>query len=164
LAEHARRYDELAGLGFGLAAISVDVVERSRALADQLQLPFPLLCDPGRDVVRAYGVFNEQEKAGIAYPSTFAIDRDRVVRFRSLDRTTSRVDLDGLFEFLRGGTAPSEPPARNDLARPARVRSRAEEHAALRREVAEAEMTGRARRTRASRHANFATRLRATTW
>jgi peroxiredoxin len=110
LAEHARRYDELAGLGFGLAAISVDVVERSRALADQLQLPFPLLCDPGRDVVRAYGVFNEQEKAGIAYPSTFAIDRDRVVRFRSLDRTTSRVDLDGLFEFLRGGTAPSEPP------------------------------------------------------
>jgi peroxiredoxin len=109
LAEYARRYDELAGLGFGLVAISVDVTERSRALSDQLALPFRLLCDPGRDVVRAYGVFNEKEKGGIAYPSTFAIDRERVVRFRSLDRTASRVDLDVLFEFLRGGNAPDQP-------------------------------------------------------
>jgi peroxiredoxin len=110
LAEYARRYDELTSLGFGLAAVSVDAIERSRALAEQLQLPFRLLCDPSRDVVRAFGVFNEKEKGGIAYPSTFVLDRDRIVRFRSLDRTAARVDLDALFEFLRGGSAPTEPP------------------------------------------------------
>ena len=107
-----RRYEELTALGFGLAAISVDVAERSRALAEQLGSPFPLLCDPGRDVVRAYGVFNEKEKGGIAYPSTFVLDRERIVRFRSLDKTASRVDLDVLFEFLRAGSdakAPVEP-------------------------------------------------------
>ena len=112
MAEHARRYDELTGLGFGLVAISVDVIERSHALAEQLQLRFPLLCDPGRDVVRAFGVFNEKEKGGIAYPSTFVLDRERIVRFRSLDKMASRVDLDALFEFLRAGSdakAPAEP-------------------------------------------------------
>ena len=50
-------------------------------------------------MVRAFGVFNEKEKGGIAYPSTFVLDRDRTVRFRSLDRTASRVELNGLFDF-----------------------------------------------------------------
>jgi peroxiredoxin len=112
LAEYARRSGELTSLGFGLVAVSVDPAERSRAMAAQIGLPFPLLGDTGREVVRAYGVYNEEEKGGIAYPSTFVLDRDRIVRFRSLDRMRSRVDLDGLFAFLRGGidaAAPDQP-------------------------------------------------------
>jgi hypothetical protein len=112
LAEYRDRFAELTSLGLGLAAVSVDAPERSAALGKQLGLPFPLLCDPARDVVRAFGVFNEKEMGGIAYPSTFVLDRERTVRFRSLDRTASRVDLDGLFDFLRGGidaVAPSTP-------------------------------------------------------
>ena len=81
----------------------MDTPERSAALAQQLDLPFPLLCDPAREIVRAYGVFNEKEKGGIAYPATFVLDRERAVRFRSLDRTASRVNLDGLFDYLRRG-------------------------------------------------------------
>jgi peroxiredoxin len=112
LAEYGRRFSELAELGFGLAAVSVDTPDRSRALAEQLDLPFPLLCDPSRDTVRAFGLLNAAEKGGIAFPATFVLDRDRVVRFRSLDRTAQRVDLDALFTFLRGGiasNAPAEP-------------------------------------------------------
>jgi peroxiredoxin len=112
LAEYGRRFSELAELGFGLAAVSVDTPDRSRALAEQLDLPFPLLCDPSRDTARAFGLLNAAEKGGIAFPSTFVLDRDRVVRFRSLDRTAQRVDLDALFTFLRGGiasNAPAEP-------------------------------------------------------
>jgi peroxiredoxin len=105
LAEYARRFAELAGLGYGLVAVSVDTPDRSRALAAQLDLPFPLLCDPSRDTVRAYDLLNAAEKGGIAFPSTFVLDRDRVVQFRSLDRTAQRVDLDALFTFLRGGIA-----------------------------------------------------------
>ncbi len=87
----------------GLVALSVDPPEASRALATQLGLSFPLLCDTNREVVEAYGLFNRKEKGGIAYPATFVLTRERVVRFRSLDRLASRVDLGGLFAFLHGG-------------------------------------------------------------
>jgi peroxiredoxin len=126
LAGYRDRFTELTALGMGLSALSVDPPERSRALAEQLHLPFPLLCDPARQVVEAYGLFNREEKGGIAYPATFVLDRDRTVRFRSLDRLASRVDLDGLFAFLRSGigsAAPEEPvrakitPGLGDIAR-----------------------------------------------
>ncbi|HEY8122363.1 MAG TPA: redoxin domain-containing protein, partial [Myxococcota bacterium] len=84
-------------------------------LALQLGLHFPLLCDPGREVVEAWELFNRAEKGGIAYPATFVLDRERSVRFRSLDRTAARVDLDALFAFLRGGlqaAAPARTPPR----------------------------------------------------
>ena len=63
-------------------------------------------------MVEAWGVFNRKEKGGIAYPATFVLDRDRTVRFRSLDRTAARVDLGGLLAFLHGGlgcAAPATP-------------------------------------------------------
>jgi peroxiredoxin len=111
LAEYRDRYGELTSLGLSLAAVSVDPPERSRAMAEQLHLPFPLLCDTGRDVVQSYGLYNREEKGGIAYPATFVLDRERIVRFRSLDRTASRVDLDGLFAFLRAGIDTGAPAA-----------------------------------------------------
>jgi peroxiredoxin len=114
LAEYARRLDELEALGYGLAALSVDPPERSRALAAQLGLRFVLLCDPSREAVQRFGVYNRDEKGGIAYPATFVLDRERVVRFRSLDRTAARVNLDGLFDLLRQGANTAAPcnPAR----------------------------------------------------
>src|ERR1700691_3428960 len=93
---------------------------------EQLRLPFPLLSDTAREVVQAYGLYNRNEKGGIAYPATFVLDRERVVRFRSLDRTASRVSLDVMFAFLRKGLdsgAPAQParsgivPSLGDIAR-----------------------------------------------
>jgi peroxiredoxin len=109
LAGYRDRQPELAALGLGLAALSVDPPERSAALAEQLGLRFTLLCDPRREVVEAWGILNREEKGGIAYPSTFILDTGLAVRFRSLDRTASRVDLDGLFAFLRGGLDKAPP-------------------------------------------------------
>jgi len=97
------RFAELDALGYGLAALSVDTPPRACGLAAQLELGFALLCDPQRVVIEQWGLLNRVEKGGIAYPATFVVDRDRMVRFRSLDRTASRVDLDGLFAFLRAG-------------------------------------------------------------
>ena len=110
MAEYRDHFAELSSLGLGLAALSVDEPGRSRALAEQLHLPFPLLCDSGREVVQTYGLFNVKEKGGIAYPATFVLDRDRTVRFRSLDRTAARVDLNALLSFLRRGIASAPPP------------------------------------------------------
>jgi peroxiredoxin len=122
LAGYRDHFVELTSLGLGLAAVSVDVPERSRALTAQLQLPFTLLSDAGREVVQAYGLFNRSEKGGIAYPATFVLSRDRVVRFRSLDRVATRVDLAGLFAFLQSGVehAPPDAPARSRVIPAAR--------------------------------------------
>jgi peroxiredoxin len=109
LAEHARRFPELTALGLGLAALSVDPPAASLALVKQLALPFPLLCDTRREVVRSYGLYNAAEKGGIAYPATLVLDRDRTVRFRSLDRTAKRVDLDALYAFLGAGICSAAP-------------------------------------------------------
>jgi peroxiredoxin len=120
LAEYRYRFDELTSLGFGLVAVSVDSPQVSRGLAQQLRLPFPLLSDTAREVVRAYGLFNEREKGGIAYPATLVLDRSRTVRFRSLDRTASRVSLDALLAFLRAGVespAPAKPERRGVVPR-----------------------------------------------
>lgn len=103
MAELRDRFAELDALGFRLVALSVDEPRRSLALADQLDLPFTLLADPSREIVTRWGLLNPREKGGIAFPATFVIDRDRVVRFRSLDRTAKRVVLDDLFAFLRAG-------------------------------------------------------------
>lgn len=122
MAEYRDRFAELTALGLGIVALSVDEPQRSLALARQLRLPFPLLCDPAREVVQTYGLFNAEENGGIAYPATFVLDRDRTVRFRSLDRTVKRVDLEGLFTFLRGGisSAPPAVPARSGIIPSAR--------------------------------------------
>jgi peroxiredoxin len=117
LAEYRDRFIELTTLGLGLVAVSVDEPGRSRALEEQLKLPFELLSDADREVVQAYGIFNREEKGGIAYPATFVLDRDRTVRFRSLDRTVTRVDPAALFAFLRNGlsSASSEATAKRPI-------------------------------------------------
>jgi peroxiredoxin len=112
-------------LGFGVAALSVDAPALSRALAEQLRLPYPLLCDSGRDVIRAYGLLNAAEKGGIAYPATFVLERGRIVRFRSLDRTASRVNLETLVAFLRSDSEAPALPRRSGVVPGLRDWSRA---------------------------------------
>jgi peroxiredoxin len=59
--------------------ISVDSRELNRALIEKLILPYSLLSDPDGDVIKRYGVWDEEGQ--IARPAIFAIDRDGVVRY-----------------------------------------------------------------------------------
>jgi peroxiredoxin len=111
LAEYARHTDAIRGAGADIAALSVDAPARSEGVRAQLGLRFPLLCDPARRVVREWDLYNAKEMGGIAYPAVFVIGPDRRVRYRSIDRTASRVSTEGVLRFLRGeGTA--DPPER----------------------------------------------------
>ena len=118
MAEYRDHYAELRAAGAEVAALSVDEPARSRAVADDLKLPFTLLCDPRREVVTAFGVFNRAEKGGIAIPSVFVIDRAMVVRFRVLETVGTRVNPGDLVEIVRSVKGGAEPQA---LPRPARV-------------------------------------------
>jgi hypothetical protein len=56
----------------------------------KLDLPFAILSDSGRKLITRWGLLNRKEMGGIAVPAVFAIDRDLVVRFQSVDRTVER--------------------------------------------------------------------------
>lgn len=66
--------------------ISVDTFFTLKAFQDQQKLTFPLLSDFNKDVIRAYGVFNEDMIGlkGIAKRAVFVLDKDGIVRYREV--------------------------------------------------------------------------------
>jgi len=81
--------DSLAKLGAAKAqvyGISVDTFFTLKAFQDHEQLTFPLLSDFNKEVIRDYGVFNEDMIGlkGIAKRGVFVIDKDGIVRHREV--------------------------------------------------------------------------------
>jgi peroxiredoxin len=93
LGDLAAVHAELAAKGVGLAAISVDDPADSRALADKLSLPFPLLSDPEARVIAAYGV--QMQGQTMAVPATFVVRPDRTIAWQYVgDAVPDRPPLD----------------------------------------------------------------------
>jgi len=113
LADYSEHLEDFLAAGAELVAISVDDAARAEPCRRELGLKFPLLCDTRREVVKAYGLLNTRENGGIAFPASFVIDRERVVRFRALEDVASRVSVDQLLGLVRalgkGGEAPAAP-------------------------------------------------------
>ncbi|WP_067963629.1 thioredoxin-dependent thiol peroxidase [Nocardiopsis trehalosi] len=69
--------------GFTVLGVSPDTPERLAEFRDQEGLTFPLLGDPDREVLRAYGAFGEKKNYGKVVQgvirSTFAIAADGTV-------------------------------------------------------------------------------------
>ena len=87
--------------------ISVDTFFALKAFQDQQALTFPLLSDFNKQVIREYGVFNEDMIGlkGIAKRAVFVIDKDGIVRHREvLDDARNEPDYDKVFAALAGGT------------------------------------------------------------
>ena len=77
--------------------ISVDTFFALKAFHDQQQLTFPLLSDFNKQVIRDYGVFNEDMIGlkGIAKRAVFVLDKTGVVRHREvLDDARNEPDYD----------------------------------------------------------------------
>lgn len=71
-------------------AVAVDPPDKSREIAVAYELAFPLLSDPGAETIRAYGVIHRKgdpiNKADIARPAAFILDRDGRVVWKHLPR------------------------------------------------------------------------------
>jgi peroxiredoxin len=92
LAAYRDRHDDFVKAGADLYALSVDPPERSARHKRNLNLPFELLCDPEREVVQAWDLYNRWEHGGIARPAVFVLSPpDGRIRVRSVDRMSSRV-------------------------------------------------------------------------
>ena len=101
MADYSAHLEDFRAAGAQLVAISVDDAARSEPVRKELGIKFPLLCDSSRKIVKKYGLLNSGEKGGIAFPASFVIDRDRIVRFRALEEVASRVTVDQLLELVR---------------------------------------------------------------
>jgi peroxiredoxin len=78
--------DRLSALSLADAqvyGISVDTFFALKAFQNDQQLTFPLLSDFNKQVIRDYGVFNEDMIGlkGIAKRAVFVIDKDGIVRY-----------------------------------------------------------------------------------
>ena len=111
MTEYRDIYPRITEAGANLFAIAVDPPAASESVRQQLKLPYPILCDTEKRVIREWGIFNEKERGGIAMPAVFVIDTERRIRYRSVDTTTSRVPALAVVSFLAGGmqSVPVEP-------------------------------------------------------
>jgi peroxiredoxin len=119
LADYSKHLEDFRAAGAELVAISVDDAARAEPIRNELGIKFPLLCDTQREVVTAYGLLNTRENGGIAFPASFVIDRDRVVRFQALEDVASRVSVDQLLGWVRtlakGGEATTTQPRKRGV-------------------------------------------------
>ena len=84
--------------------ISVDTFFALKAFGDQQLLSFPLLSDFNKQVIRDYGVFNEDMIGlkGIAKRAVFVLDKQGVVRHREvLEDARNEPDYDKVFQTLK---------------------------------------------------------------
>ena len=99
--------DSLAALNAANAqvyGISVDTFFTLKAFQDDQKLTFPLLSDFNKQVIRDYGVFNEDMIGlkGIAKRAVFVIDKDGVVRHREvLEDARNEPDYEKVFARAR---------------------------------------------------------------
>jgi len=77
---------DLAKVSATVLGVTVDTFFALKAWKDQQQLPFTLLSDFNKVVIREYGVFNEDMIGlkGIAKRAVFVLDREGVVRYREV--------------------------------------------------------------------------------
>ena len=105
MAEFRDLFDDFRSLGVHIAALAVDSPEQSDRVCRQYHLPFPILCDTQKEVVRAWGLFNAKEKGGIAVPAVVLLGCDRRIRLIMIEGVASRVRAADLLEFLRAHPA-----------------------------------------------------------
>ncbi len=79
----AERYPQFTKRGVEILGVSKDSVASHKRFEEKYGLPFPLLADPERKVIEAYGVWKEKKSAGIVsmgvVRTTYLIDEKGVI-------------------------------------------------------------------------------------
>ncbi len=87
-------------LGAELVGVSVDNLESHRAFLERIGgLPFPLLCDAGGDLARAFGVWDAEARR--AQRAAFVLDRTGAVRHAQVPYSPSNIaQYEAIFRAL----------------------------------------------------------------
>ncbi len=86
--ELEQRKPQFAAQGLGVCTVSYDSVEVLAHFAARKGITFPMLSDPGSEIIRRFGVLNDTVAAsdarqyGIPHPGTFLVDEQGIVRHK----------------------------------------------------------------------------------
>ena len=76
-------YQSLLGKGFAVIGVSTDDEKSHKKFENKYSLPFPLIADPDKKIVEAYGVWVEKNMFGKKYMgtarTTFLIDENGII-------------------------------------------------------------------------------------
>lgn len=113
VAELRKHADDFTRLGAKVVLVYPGAVEDLKKRAEEFltgkQLPDPLLLviDPGYEFTKLYGL-RWEAPGETAYPSTFVLDRDRVVKFRKVSQSHGgRANAEDVMAVLRAMRAAS---------------------------------------------------------
>ena len=67
----------------------------------ELHLPFPILCDTERHVVKTWDLYNPGERNGIARPAVFIVTSALAVRYSAVDMVAARVPASEILRMLQ---------------------------------------------------------------
>lgn len=95
-------YEELQEMGIELLGVSIDDKERHKKFIEKHQLPFPLLEDPEKIILNAYGVWGPKKFMGREFDgthrTTFLIDEEGKVVHR-IDKVKTKDHATQIKEF-----------------------------------------------------------------
>lgn len=79
-------YQDLIKEGYAIVGVSVDSEESHQKFITKHELPFPLIADTNKQLVEAFGVWQEKKNFGKAYMgtirTTFLIDENGVIKHK----------------------------------------------------------------------------------
>ncbi|HUK90141.1 MAG TPA: redoxin domain-containing protein, partial [Blastocatellia bacterium] len=102
-------YDKIKAAGADLVAISVDNQSFGWSMGQTTGARFKILSDPAHKVIDQYGVFNPNEHGGIAFPSTFVLDKSGTIRFMYVGKNPTDRPLDtSILDEVKKATAASK--------------------------------------------------------
>ncbi len=96
--------DQLAQQGVRLIALSVDAPKDSKRVVEKNKLPFPILADEQREVLRSYGLVHAKGGPGgsdVAIPADILIDRDGKILWKHVSaKVTDRPYTEELLDVV----------------------------------------------------------------
>ncbi len=94
-----QNYSKIQATGTELIAISSDNINATKQAVNSEKLKFPVLSDKDRDAISAYNVV-DPSNTRIARPSTFIINKDGTVVWKSLGSTGARIPTEKILTEL----------------------------------------------------------------
>lgn len=96
----SEEYPKFRALGIKVIAVSADLHEDNRALAQKLKAPFAMLADPKLEAIRSFGVLEADHD--LAVPAIFILNGDGQTVWREVgEAIQDRVDADELLKTIR---------------------------------------------------------------
>lgn len=103
---YGANYAEFAALNTVVIGISKDSSASHQKFAEKYELPFILLADPEREVIEAFGVWQEKKNYGKVsmgvVRSTFIIDKNGVIE-KVIPKAKPDTDAEEILNYLRQG-------------------------------------------------------------